>query len=168
MTHQQEVNYGDLLEDGADDLSDGRAVSWTVPSGAKKKPKPVVMGTDSDADWGSNVDAQLSPIGQQLGMELTEASISPVDKENLNFVIKVSALPGSGGIPEFVRYVWTLTIDDDLVQLDGRFTNYHRGACDPTAGTCPPPRDPGEAPSWCAPTAPTTAGPRSRARSSAS
>ena len=127
-------------------LAGALALSWAVPSGAKKKAKPVVVGTDSDSDWGSNVDAQLSPIGQQLGMELVEAAITKTDKETVSFIIKVSALPGSGGIPEFVRYVWTITVDGDLLQLDGKFTNYHRGACDPTAGTCPPPRDPGTAP----------------------
>lgn len=127
-------------------LAGALAVTWAVPSGAKKKAKPVVVGTDSDADWGSNVDPQLSPIGQQLGMELVEAAITKPDKENVEFIIKVAALPGSGGIPEFVRYVWTITIDGELLQLDGKFTNYHRGACDPTAGNCPPPRDPGTAP----------------------
>lgn len=127
-------------------LAGALAISWAVPSGAKKKAKPVVVGTDSEADWGSNVDAQLSPIGQQLGMELVEAAITKVDKENVAFIIKVAALPGSGGIPEFVRYVWTITVDGELIQLDGKFTNYHRGACDPTAGNCPPPRDPGTAP----------------------
>ena len=126
-------------------LAGSLALTWAVPSGAKKA-KAVVMGTDSESDWGSNVDAGLSPIGQQLGMELTEASIAPAGKGSLNFTIKVAALPASGGIPEFVRYVWTVTVDGDLVQLDGKFTNYHRGACDPTAGTCPPPRDPGMAP----------------------
>jgi hypothetical protein len=32
------------------------------------------------------------------------------------------------------------------MELDGKFTNYSRGACDPTSGQCPPPRDPGTAP----------------------
>ena len=127
-------------------LAGALAITWAVPSGAKKKSRPVVLGTDPATDWGSNVDPQLSPIGQQLGMELTEASINKVDKKNLEFIIGVAALPGSGGIPEFVRYVWTITVDGELIQLDGKFTNYHRGACDPTAGTCPPPRDPGTAP----------------------
>ena len=49
-------------------------------------------------------------------------------------------------MPEITRYVWTVNVDDELIQLDGKFTNYTRGACDPTAGSCPPPRDPGEAP----------------------
>ena len=37
-------------------------------------------------------------------------------------------------------------VDGELLQLDGKWTNYSRGTCDPTAGNCPPPRDPGEAP----------------------
>ena len=113
---------------------------------AAKKKGPVVVGTDAAADWGSNVDATLAPIGNQLGMELVEASIEKVDAATLNFNIKVASLPATGGVPEFARYVWTMTVDGELLQLDGKFTNYSRGTCDPTAGTCPPPRDPGQAP----------------------
>lgn len=114
---------------------------------AQAKPKgPAVVGTDAADDWGSNVAAELAPLGGQLGMELVEASIEKADATTLNFIIKVAGLPPSGGVPEFVRYVWTMTVDGTLLQVDGKFTNYHRGACDPTAGTCPPPRDPGSAP----------------------
>lgn len=113
---------------------------------AKPKKGPVVVGTDAADDWGSNVDKQLAPIGNQLGQELVEASIEKADATTLNFIIKVAGLPPSGGVPEFTRYVWTMTVDGTLLQLDGKFTNYSRGTCDPTAGTCPPPRDPGQAP----------------------
>lgn len=115
----------------------------------KKAPAgPVVMGTDDTGDWGNNAepDGTLGPIGDALGMDLTEGTIELADAKTLNFVIKVTSLPGPGGLPEFARYVWTMTVDDELLQLDGKFTNYTRGACDPTAGTCPPPRDPGMAP----------------------
>ncbi|HEX2058030.1 MAG TPA: hypothetical protein VHI71_06635 [Actinomycetota bacterium] len=111
------------------------------------KPKgPVVVGTDASNDWGSNRDPQLAPIGGALGMELVEAAIERADATTLNFHIKVAGLPPGGGVPEFVRYVLTMTVDGTLLQLDGKFLNYTRGACDPTAGTCPPPRDPGSAP----------------------
>ncbi|HYP23334.1 MAG TPA: hypothetical protein VEV43_07165 [Actinomycetota bacterium] len=113
---------------------------------AKKKKGPVVVGTDAADDWGSNVDATIAPVGNQLGQELVEASIEKVDAATLSFNIKVAGLPPSGGVPELTRYVWTMTVDGTLLQLDGKFTNYSRGACDPTAGTCPPPRDPGQAP----------------------
>lgn len=113
---------------------------------AAKKEAPVVVATDPADDWGANKDGNLAPLGNQLGQELVEASIEKADATTLNFVIKVASLPASGGVPEISRYVWTMTVDGTLVQLDGKFTNYSRGTCDPTAGTCPPPRDPGSAP----------------------
>ena len=113
---------------------------------AKPKKGPVVMGTDPGDDWGQAVDPSIAPAGGVLGQELLEASIEPADAKTLNFIIKVSSLPATGGVPEFTRYVWTVTVDGELLQIDGKFTNYSRGACDPTAGTCPPPRDPGSAP----------------------
>lgn len=124
----------------------GALVGGSASAAAKKG--PVVVGTDAADDWGSNVGAPASPapLGNLLGQELIEAAIEKVDASSLNFIIKVSSLPASGGIPEISRYVWTMTVDGELLQLDGKFTNYHRGACDPTAGTCPPPRDPGSAP----------------------
>lgn len=111
-----------------------------------KKKGPFVMGTDPADDWGNNVDPNLAPAADFLGQELLEASIQSVDAKTLNFIIKVAGLPPSGGMPEFTRYVWTVTVDGELLQIDGKFMNYSRGACDPTAGTCPPPRDPGRAP----------------------
>lgn len=123
----------------------GAAISGPAQA-AKTKKGPVVVGTDAADDWGSNVDGQLAPVGNQLGQELVEASIEKADATTINFVIKVAGLPSGGGIPELSRYVWTMTVDGTLLQVDGKFTNYSRGACDPTAGTCPPPRDPGMAP----------------------
>lgn len=117
-----------------------------IGGAAEAKSKPTVVGTDAADDWGSNVDPQLAPVGNRLGQELVEAAIAKADASTLNFVIKVASLPAPGGVPEFTRYVWTMTVDGTLLQLDGKFTNYSRGTCDPTAGTCPPPRDPGSAP----------------------
>lgn len=108
-----------------------------------KTPKPMVVGTDDPADWGTNVDAQLQPLGQALGQELVEAAIGMADKATVNFIIKTAFLPPTGGTPEITRYVWSFTVDGDYRELDGKFTNYSRGACDPTSGQCPPPRDPG-------------------------
>jgi hypothetical protein len=124
----------------------GAAIMGSPADAKAKKKGPVVMGTDAADDWGSNVDAGLAPAAGPLGQELLEASIEQVDSKTLEFVIKVAELPPTGGMPEFTRYVWTINVDGELIQLDGKFTNYHRGACDPTAGTCPPPRDPGEGP----------------------
>jgi hypothetical protein len=65
------------------------------------------------------------------------------DAKTLNFIIKTSFLPPNGGVPEVTRYVWTFSVDGEFRELDGKYTNYSRGACDPTSGQCPPPRDPG-------------------------
>ncbi|HEX2296247.1 MAG TPA: hypothetical protein VHN37_13185 [Actinomycetota bacterium] len=34
------------------------------------------------------------------------------------------------------------TVEGKHLELDGKFTNYSRGACDPAAGSCPPPVTP--------------------------
>ncbi|MDQ3987537.1 MAG: hypothetical protein M3280_13700 [Actinomycetota bacterium] len=111
---------------------------------AAKKPK--VVGTDPAGDWAHNVNTALSPIGDQFGQDLLEAAIGLKDKKTLNFIIKVGHLPPTGGVPELTRYIWSIDVDGEYVELDGKFTNYSRGACDPTSGQCPPPRDPGMAP----------------------
>ena len=119
------------------------AGSLTMSAGsAAAGKKPLVVGEDAAGDWGTNVDPQLAPIGDAFGMDLTGAEIS-YDGENVNFVIKLNSLPPSGGAPEVARYTWNFFVDKKELELDGKFTNYSRGACDPTAGTCPPPRDPG-------------------------
>lgn len=108
--------------------------------------KPRVVGTDPAGDWAHNVDTRISPLGDQLGQDLLEASIGMKDASTVNFIIKVGNLPSNGGVPEFTRYVWSLEVDGEYVELDGKYTNYSRGSCDPTSGQCPPPRDPGTAP----------------------
>ena len=121
-------------------------VPQTASGAAGKAAKPMVVGTDVANDWGSNVEPGIQPLGQALGQELVEASIGMADKETVNFIIKTAFLPPSGGVPEVSRYVWSFTVDGDYRELDGKFTNYSRGACDPTSGQCPPPRDPGPQP----------------------
>lgn len=118
---------------------------------AKKKTKkakgPVVLGTDATGDWNSTSASapEAAPVGSALGQDLVEAAMQ-VDGENLNFIIKVTELPPVGGTPEATRYTWDFLLDGEEMELDGKFTNYTRGACDPTSGQCPPPRDPGAAP----------------------
>lgn len=118
--------------------------------GAGAKPaKTVVVGKDDAGDWGVNgptADNSLSQVGDFLGMDLIEASIGMADTKMVNFIIKVNSLPPMGGMPEISRYIWSLSVGKEYVELDGKFTNYSRGACDPTAGSCPPPRNPGQAP----------------------
>jgi hypothetical protein len=104
--------------------------------------KPFVLGEDPVGDWGANADASLAPIGDQFGMDLTGASIS-FDGKNVNFVLSLNNLPAPGGTPEVARYTWNFMVDNKPLELDGKFTNFTRGTCDPTAGTCPPPRNPG-------------------------
>jgi hypothetical protein len=122
------------------------AAAFVVPSSATAAAKPVVVGTDPAGDWGSNVDPGIGPVGGVTGQDLVEASISMADKTTVNFVITLASLPPSGGIPEGVRYTWDFTAGGEILELDGKFTNYTRGACDPTNGQCPPPRDPGMQP----------------------
>lgn len=123
---------------------------------AADPPAPVVVGSDAAGDWGGG--GNNAAVGDALGQDLASASIVPsADGQTITFVIGVTNLPAPGGMPEVSRYTWNLNIDPtphvvdedglnaDLkgYDLDGKFTNYSRGACDPTAGTCPPPRDPG-------------------------
>ena len=104
------------------------------------------MGSDPSGDWASDTgDPTFAPLGQQLGQDLVAAKIGRAGNKLL-FVIGVTDLPSNGGIPEVTRYLWELDVDGRLVELDGKWSNYSRGACDPTAGTCPPPRDPGMQP----------------------
>ncbi|MDQ4065338.1 MAG: hypothetical protein M3161_04760, partial [Actinomycetota bacterium] len=86
--------------------------------------------------------------GGPLGQDLLEASIAlGEDGKTINFVMKVSQLPPNGGMPEFTRYTWDFVVDkSDTIEIDGKWMNYTRGACDPTSGQCPPPRDPGPQP----------------------
>ena len=116
--------------------------SNAAPAGAKK------VGSDSTGDWGAHSALAHTPgqeVGGPTGQDLTEAHIGMADKKTVNFIITVSGLPATGGVPEAVRYVWSFQVDGKRVELDGRFTNYSGRACDPAAG-CPPPRDPGRQP----------------------
>lgn len=126
----------------------GALAAPSAVAGKKKKKKagPVVVGTDPAGDWGAAVDPTLAPVGDALGQDLVEATLDMADKETVNFIIKVNSLPAIGGAPEITRYTWNFNVDGEMAELDGKFTNYSRGACDPTAGSCPPPRDPGQQP----------------------
>ena len=122
----------------------GVAAALIMPVGAaqaaKKKSGPVVVGTDAEGDWG---DGSNTDVGDALGQDLVSATIGMADAATVNFVIGVKSLPAAGGAPEVSRYTWDFSVDGEHLELDGKFTNYSRGACDPTAGTCPPPREPG-------------------------
>ena len=107
---------------------------------AGKKAGPVIVGTDPEGDWG---DGSNTAVGEALGQDLTSATIGMADAATVNFVIGVKSLPAAGGAPEVTRYTWDFTVDGEHMELDGKFTNFSRGTCDPTAGTCPPPRTPG-------------------------
>jgi hypothetical protein len=118
----------------------------SIASGA---PKNLVVGVDEAGDWGvvgPTGDSTLNPIGDAMGQDLVGAEIGQADAKTLNFVIKVNSLPPGGGMPEFSRYQWDFNVDGKFTELDGKFTNYSRGICDPTAESCPPPRDPGMQP----------------------
>ena len=114
---------------------------------ATAAPKPMVVGTDDDGDWGANVDATLAPLGGPLGQELLEASIGMADAKTVNFVIKVAMLPPTGGVPEASRYNWDFTVNGNAFQLTGGFTEFIRGVCNPLhTNSCPPPQNPGMQP----------------------
>ena len=103
-----------------------------------------VVGTDPAGDWGGGAEA--GAVGSGLGQDLVSASLGMRDKKTINFVLKVTALPPIGGTPEATRYWWDFSVGKKVLEIDGKFTNFSRGACDPTAGSCPPPRNPGLAP----------------------
>lgn len=73
------------------------------------------------------------------------ASIDTSIAGTVTFIIGLKSLPG-GGTPEVSRYTWSLDVDGGYAELDGKYTNYSRGVCDPTSGKCPPARDPGPQP----------------------
>lgn len=109
--------------------------------------KPLTVGRDARGDWGDNAGVpELAPLGAALGQDLVSAAIGMGKRKTINFIIRVTSLPPAGGMPEFTRYNWRFTVNGRGLELDGKFTNYTRGACDPTSGQCPPPRDPGSAP----------------------
>ena len=132
------------------------AAPSTVAAKPKKGAKALVVGTDPDNDWGNGASGAQAPpeLGDALGQELVGASISG-DKKTINFIIQVKSLPPFGGMPEVTRYTWDFNVNGNFTELDGKWTNYSRGVCDPTSGQCPPPRDPGQQPFFvrgnCAP-----------------
>lgn len=118
----------------------------TIPTSAHAD--AILVGEDIAGDWDSSTapTPEASPLGGPLGQDLIGATIE-VTEESAIFGIQVTELPSIGGTPEVTRYSWNLNLTDgDAVlaslDLDGKFTNVSRGTCDPTAGTCPPPRDP--------------------------
>jgi hypothetical protein len=120
---------------------------FAAAKGKKKPAGPVVVATDPAGDWGANVDPTISPAGDVVGQDLIGAEITMADPATVNFIIKVNALPPSGGIPEFARFGWDFTVDGNAFAMSGGFTDYLRGVCYPLhSGTCPPPRDPGQQP----------------------
>jgi hypothetical protein len=122
-------------------------VGAAAPASAGKKASgPQVVGEDVSGDWGSSVAPEVAPIGDTLGQDLTSASIAMNGKDKVDFIIGVNSLPASGGVPEISRYIWDMNVDGEFLELDGKFSNYSRGACDPSSGQCPPPRDPGMQP----------------------
>jgi hypothetical protein len=123
-------------------IATGLLAGALLAPSAEAAKQPTVVGEDPAGDWGASVDPTIAPIGDQLGMDLTGASIS-FDGKNVNFVIQVNNLPASGGVPESPRYTWNFIVDKKPLEIDGKFTNFSRGTCDPTAGSCPPPRNPG-------------------------
>jgi hypothetical protein len=105
------------------------------------------LGTDDEGDWGKDVDGNIAGVGNATGQDLIEAGIELADKETLNFIIKLKSLPSWGGMPETVRYTWEFAVDGEAFQLSGGFTEFVRGTCNPlSTNTCPPPRNPGQAP----------------------
>jgi hypothetical protein len=115
---------------------------------AKKAKGPTSLAKDDVGDWGCNQDCTLAPMGDVVGQDLVEAQLGMADATTVNFIIKLNALPPSGGVPEFSRYTWEFSVDGNAMQLSGGFTEYIRGICNPTYNPmiCPPPRDPGMAP----------------------
>lgn len=125
----------------------GAAVAPAAVAGKAKKSGPMVVGTDASGDWGSNVDATLAPLGDLLGQDVVEASITMADPGTVAFIIKVNSLPPTGGIPESSRYNWDFLVDGEAFQLTGAFTDFIRGICNPLhTGACPPPQNPGMSP----------------------
>lgn len=119
------------------------AAAGGAPGGSTQK-----VGRDERGDWGDHSLLAHTPgqvLGGPTGQDLVAAHIGMADADTVNFIITVASLPAGGGVPEAVRYVWSFEIDGDRAELDGRFTNYSQGACEPGAG-CPPPRDPGTQP----------------------
>jgi hypothetical protein len=131
---------------------------------------PVAAEGDGDApyyptpwvevgrDTGVNTfggDAETGALGNALGADLKNGSIRMLDADTIEFRIDTHNLPATGGTPEAVRYTWDFQVPDtagvpQAAQIDGKWSNYSRGSCDPTSGQCNPPgklpRNPGMQP----------------------
>lgn len=94
------------------------------------------VGADPAGDWGGGGDVGLA--GHPLGQDLTNAWVR-AEADAVDFLFQVTFLPSEpGGIPEGTRYTWNLTVDGVPLELDGKWSNVTRGACDPTSGQCDP------------------------------
>jgi len=114
-----------------------------------------VVADGAEGDFGG--DPEVAKVGHELGADLTEARIRMPDADHVEFQIQTTNLPANGGVPEFIRYTWDLLVDTGEgpkeAQIDGKWSNYSRGVCDPTAGCDPTavggedgPKDPGQRP----------------------
>lgn len=117
------------------------------PAAAQGKGGPVLVGEDEGGDWGCNQDCSLAGLGERLGQDLVGASLEVADATTVNFIITLTALPPTGGMPEISRYNWDFLVDGEAFQLTGGFTEFIRGICNPLVpNSCPPPRNPGTGP----------------------
>jgi hypothetical protein len=127
---------------GAEESGDSPFAEDAFPTEA------VVVGTQNAGTFGDSEEE--GALGTAIGADLRQATIRMLDAETLEFVIGLESLPPNGGAPEVVRYTWDFLVDGVKGQLDGKWSNYSRGACDPTSGQCAPParmpRDPGMQP----------------------
>lgn len=123
-------------EEGADE------VDTTPADRVERFDVAVFDGFDVElaGDWGGG--GELAPLGSALGQDFEAAYLGYGD-DTFTFTLGMTELPAPGGTPEATRYGWSFSYNGNAFELDGKFTNYSRGACDPTAGTCPPPRNPG-------------------------
>lgn len=97
----------------------------------------TIVGIDRAGDWGGGTGAEA---GDAMGQDLTHALLGLVpdaEEPTVRFTIGLNSLPPNGGMPEITRYTWNFIVDDLALELDGKWTNYSRGTCDPTASSCP-------------------------------
>lgn len=141
--HTTNISYT-RLDDNAPssggDTGDGTGTESAPAPADSADPVDVTGGFEPAGDWGGGGDS--AALGDALGQDLTAAFVE-YGEDTFTFTIEVANLPAAGGMPEATRYTWDFDYNGFAFELDGKFTNYSRGACDPTAGSCPPPRDPG-------------------------
>lgn len=130
----------DPSDEATDETTDETTDGSTGAAADSAEMIDVTGGFEKVGDWGGGGDN--AAVGDALGQDIEAAYVGYAD-DTFTFVIDLVSLPPVGGTPEATRYGWSFRYNDLELELDGKFTNYTRGACDPTAGTCPPPRDPG-------------------------